>query len=98
MPRGCNGGNIRENARIGDMAERAVRQYYESNCDVVRPTGVGSDFFASGCRNPRMDGYHEAKANDAPLSPLQQDMQRRYGPRYHVDRASCDSSGCEYSP
>lgn len=76
------------------MAERLYLLHYTSICDTVRPTGVGSDFYATGCSNGK-DGYHEVKANCAPLSPLQREMQERHGPRYHVDRARCDSGGCE---
>lgn len=90
-------GGIRENARTGENAERAVYEHLRDNCDTVARTGDGSDFEACGCRNGVEDGLYEAKANDAPLTPRQREVQEQYGPSYHVARARCDDSGeCEY--
>lgn len=90
-------GGIRENARLGRSAERAVHSHLAGNCETVVRTGTGSDFYATGCRNGVPEGHHEAKANCAPLTPLQREMRERLGPRYHVDRARCNEAGeCEY--
>jgi len=96
MAQGGGGRDVCENARIGRMAERAVYDYYVPRCEAVRRTGVGSDFFAAGCGGGARGGYHEIKANGAPLTPRQQEMRDRLGPLYHVDRARCDSHGCEF--
>lgn len=89
-------GGIRENARTGENAGRAVHGHLKDNCENVVRTGHGSDFYATGCRNGVGDGHHGASANGAPLTPAQEEMRERPGDRYRVDRARCDGGGeCE---
>jgi len=90
------GGGIRENARLGEAAERAVYEHLRANCGAVRRAGSGSGLCAAGCESGVKGVHRGAKANCAPPSPPQRGTRERPGGLHSVGRMRCDGSGgCE---